>query len=159
MKTVTFKTISTVVSHHMLRLLLAGACNLWRCGDAQEATGLWSGRRCGTVHQAPESPGLERQRVPHLPCWKAMSRRNCCDVCWARAAREGGAVPFVLCKITCFGSLFWPFGCLLLPWPLERNSVTEGGSNALQPQEGDLKRGAGTLTQDFLAPVSLQCCL
>lgn len=135
MKTVTFETISTVVSHRMLKLLLAGLCNLWRCGDTQEATGLWSGRRCEIVHQVLERPGPESQRVPHLPCRKAMSRRNCREACWARAAQEGGTVPFGLCEITCFGSLFWPFGSLLLPWPLERNSVTEGGCNALQPQE------------------------
>lgn len=40
-----------------------------------------------------------------------------------------------------------------------KNSVTGCGCNVLQPQEGDLKRGSGTLTQDCLTHISLQSCL
>lgn len=139
MKMVIFEIISIVVSHHMLQLLSAGECNLWWHGDPQEATRLLSETMCGIVHWAPGNPWPKRQHTPHLPYWKAMRARKCWEVCWARATSEGGAVPFGMCRILCFGSLFWPFGSLLLPWPLERNSVTEGSWNRLREQEDDLK--------------------
>jgi len=94
-------------------------------------------------YTALESLGPERVPGPHLPCWKAMNRRNCCDMSRSRATQDGGAVSFGFCKITCFGSPFWPFVSLLLPWLLERNTVTEGGCNMPQPQEGDLRGERG----------------
>lgn len=58
-----------------------------------------------------------------------------------------------------FWKLFLSIWVSVLPWLLERNSVTKSGCNMLEPQKGDLRRGVGTLIQEFLAPVSLQCCL
>lgn len=60
-------------------------------------------------------------------------------VCQAGTAQEDSAVPSGPCKITCFGSLSWPFGSLLCPQPLDRNNATQHGCKALQPQKGDLR--------------------
>lgn len=91
--------------------------------------------------EALDTSGPEGQPMPHLSCWKARSRRSYWEMCWAQRAPRGSAAPFGL-----FSGHLCLWSC-----PGLKNSVTECGCNVVQPQEGNLKRGTQTLTQDFLA--------